>query len=80
MVDKLGYGPGNSMLAGIAIVLGIPFPVWLYFNGEKLRENNKYTRDSWLRANTLREKLESEANSRVTSQAVSRVASKEEQN
>ncbi|KAI0079771.1 multidrug resistance protein 4 [Panus rudis PR-1116 ss-1] len=37
MFDAMGYGGGNSLLAGLAIVLGIPFPVWLYFNGEKLR-------------------------------------------
>ncbi|KAF9051613.1 multidrug resistance protein 4 [Panaeolus papilionaceus] len=46
MFDKLGLGPGNSLLAGLAILLGIPFPVWLYFNGERLRASNALTRDS----------------------------------
>ncbi|KAH8804192.1 multidrug resistance protein 4 [Flagelloscypha sp. PMI_526] len=41
MFHKLGLGPGCSLLAGIAIVLGIPFPIWLYLNGEKLRKQNK---------------------------------------
>ena len=35
-----GNGGGNSLLAGLAIVLGIPFPVWLWFYGEKLRQRN----------------------------------------
>jgi len=46
MFDKLGIGPGNSLLAALAIVLGIPFPVWLYFNGASLRERNPLTVDS----------------------------------
>ncbi|KJA21402.1 hypothetical protein HYPSUDRAFT_140645, partial [Hypholoma sublateritium FD-334 SS-4] len=48
MYDKMGLGGGNSFLAGIAIVLGIPFPVWIYYNGEKLRAGNPLTRDSTL--------------------------------
>jgi len=44
MFHTLGYGGGNSLLAGLAIVVGIPFPIWLYFNGEKIRANSKYTR------------------------------------
>ncbi|KAF9482294.1 multidrug resistance protein 4 [Pholiota conissans] len=48
MFDALGLGGGNSLLAGLAIVLGIPFPIWLYFNGEKLRAGNPLTRDSTL--------------------------------
>ncbi|KAH8828660.1 major facilitator superfamily domain-containing protein [Flagelloscypha sp. PMI_526] len=44
MFDKLGLGPGNSLLAGVAVVVGIPFPIWLYFNGERLRRHNKHTR------------------------------------
>jgi multidrug resistance protein len=37
MYAKLGYGGGNSLLAGLAIVIGIPFPVWLYYAGERIR-------------------------------------------
>ncbi|KAF8967302.1 multidrug resistance protein 4 [Flammula alnicola] len=48
MFDKLGLGGGNSLLAGCAIVLGIPFPIWIYYNGEKLRAGNPLTRDSTL--------------------------------
>ncbi|KAH8828658.1 major facilitator superfamily domain-containing protein [Flagelloscypha sp. PMI_526] len=44
MFDKLGLGPGCSLLAGIAIVLGIPFPIWLYLHGERLRKQNKHTK------------------------------------
>ncbi|KAH9478455.1 Efflux pump radE [Psilocybe cubensis] len=48
MFDALGLGGGNSLLAGLAIALGIPFPVWLYYNGEKMRAGNPLTRDSTL--------------------------------
>ncbi|KAF9222102.1 MFS general substrate transporter [Gyrodon lividus] len=34
---RLGYGGGNSLLAGLAIVIGIPFPVWIYLAGERIR-------------------------------------------
>ncbi|KAF5344334.1 hypothetical protein D9758_013246 [Tetrapyrgos nigripes] len=44
MFVALGIGGGNSLLAGLAIVLGIPFPVWLYFNGEKMRARSKLAR------------------------------------
>ncbi|KAG6916740.1 hypothetical protein DXG01_005560 [Tephrocybe rancida] len=41
MFDALGLGGGNSLLAGLAIVLGIPFPVWIYYRGEAIRLNSK---------------------------------------
>ena len=44
MFDTLGIGPGNSLLAGLAIVLGIPFPVWLWFYGEKMRASSSLAR------------------------------------
>ncbi|KAF5381256.1 hypothetical protein D9615_008392 [Tricholomella constricta] len=37
MFDTLGIGGGNSLLAGLAILLGIPFPVWIYYRGEAIR-------------------------------------------
>ncbi|KAF9811719.1 hypothetical protein IEO21_06475 [Rhodonia placenta] len=42
MYAALGDGPGNSLLAGLAIVIGIPFPIYLYFRGEQLRQRSKY--------------------------------------
>ena len=30
-----------QLLAGLAIVLGIPFPVWVYYKGEAIRLNSK---------------------------------------
>ena len=30
-----------KLLAGLAIVLGIPFPVWVYYKGEAIRLNSK---------------------------------------
>lgn len=44
MFAKLGLGGGNSLLAGLAIALGIPFPVWLWFYGEKMRANSSLAR------------------------------------
>lgn len=38
MYDKMNYGWGNTMCAIIALLLGVPFPVYCYFHGEKLRE------------------------------------------
>lgn len=44
MFAALGYGGGNSLLAGLAIVIGIPFPVWIYFAGERIRANSSLAR------------------------------------
>ena len=44
MKAALGNGGGNSLLAGLGIVLGIPFPVWLWFYGEKVRARSTLTR------------------------------------
>jgi hypothetical protein len=43
MYNALGIGPANSLLGGLAIGLGIPFPVWLYFYGGKYRRRSPYT-------------------------------------
>ncbi|KXN89327.1 hypothetical protein AN958_05825 [Leucoagaricus sp. SymC.cos] len=40
MFEAMGEGGGNSLLAGLAIVLGIPFPVWIYYKGEEMRARN----------------------------------------
>ncbi|KIY43121.1 MFS general substrate transporter [Fistulina hepatica ATCC 64428] len=48
MYDALGQGGGNSLLGGLAIALGIPFPVYLWFYGEKLRMNGRLTREMTL--------------------------------
>ncbi|KAL5508004.1 hypothetical protein ACEPAH_5622 [Sanghuangporus vaninii] len=37
MFDALHAGPGYSLLAGLAIIIGIPFPIWIYYCGEKIR-------------------------------------------
>ncbi|KAG2124939.1 major facilitator superfamily domain-containing protein [Suillus cothurnatus] len=44
MIDVLGYGGGNSLLAGLAIVIGIPFPIWIYYAGERMRARSSLTR------------------------------------
>ena len=36
----------QQLLAGLAIVLGIPFPVWIYFKGEGMRARNPLTQAS----------------------------------
>jgi hypothetical protein len=30
----------------LAILLGIPFPIWIYYKGEEMRARNPLTRDS----------------------------------
>lgn len=44
MFDALGLGPAYSMLAGIAIVVGIPYPFFIYFRGEAIRLRSNLTR------------------------------------
>lgn len=47
MYDTLNYGWGNTMCAFIALLLGVPFPLYCYFNGEKIRNrfNEKFDSD-----------------------------------
>jgi len=44
MYQKLGNGGGNSLLAGLAIVIGIPFPIWIWFKGEDIRKRSSLAR------------------------------------
>ena len=44
MFAALGSGGGNSLLAGVAVVTGVPFPVWLYYRGEQARLRNPLNR------------------------------------
>lgn len=44
MFRRLGFGGGNSLLAGLSIVLGIPFPVFLWIYGERIRKRSSLTR------------------------------------
>ncbi|KAI0265179.1 multidrug resistance protein 4 [Gloeopeniophorella convolvens] len=44
MFHALGNGGGNSLLAGLAIVLGIPFPIFLWYRGEAWRARSSLTR------------------------------------
>ncbi|KAF8516470.1 major facilitator superfamily domain-containing protein [Hysterangium stoloniferum] len=44
MFAKLGTGGGNSLLAGLAILTGIPFPIFLWFKGEQMRLGNPLNR------------------------------------
>jgi hypothetical protein len=41
LYSSLGYGFGNTTLAGIAIVFGIPAPYVLWRFGESLRKRGK---------------------------------------
>ncbi|KAJ3288500.1 hypothetical protein HDU79_004812 [Rhizoclosmatium sp. JEL0117] len=42
MYDQMGYGWGNSMLAILGIVIGIPAPILLYIYGERIRAASKF--------------------------------------
>jgi len=44
MYAALGNGGGNSLLAGLAIVIGIPFPIWIWYKGEEIRTRNPLNR------------------------------------
>ncbi|KAJ7118564.1 major facilitator superfamily domain-containing protein [Mycena crocata] len=44
MFAALGVGGGNSLLGGLAIVLGIPFPIYIYYRGAAIRERSKLNR------------------------------------
>lgn len=37
MYDRLGYGWANTLCGILAIVLGVPFPLFIYFYGERIR-------------------------------------------
>ena len=41
LYEALDYGWGNTLLAGIAIILGIPMPLFLWKYGARLREMGK---------------------------------------
>ncbi|KAJ7194226.1 hypothetical protein GGX14DRAFT_378222 [Mycena pura] len=43
MFAALGIGGGNSLLGGLTLVLGIPFPVYLYYHGASIRAKSKLT-------------------------------------
>ncbi|ESK90159.1 mfs multidrug [Moniliophthora roreri MCA 2997] len=44
MFEAMGIGGGNSFLGGLAIVLGIPFPVWIYYKGAEMRARSDLNR------------------------------------
>ncbi|KAG9219127.1 hypothetical protein CCMSSC00406_0001537 [Pleurotus cornucopiae] len=44
MYNALGLGGGNSLLAGLSIILGIPFPIWIWYNGERIRLRSKLSK------------------------------------
>ncbi|KAG2038282.1 multidrug resistance protein 4 [Suillus americanus] len=44
MFATLGYERGDSLLVGLAIVIGILFPVWIYYAGERMRARSSVTR------------------------------------
>ncbi|KAK0192500.1 multidrug resistance protein 4 [Armillaria mellea] len=44
MFSALGLGGGNSLLASLAILLGIPFPIWIYYKGEAVRLKSDLSR------------------------------------
>ncbi|GFF71893.1 uncharacterized transporter C1529.01 [Aspergillus lentulus] len=46
LYTTLGFAWGNSLLAFIAIFIGIPSPLFLWFYGERLREKSTYARDT----------------------------------
>ncbi|KAF7302172.1 MFS domain-containing protein [Mycena indigotica] len=43
MFNALGTGGGNSLLGGLGIVLGIPFPIYLYYHGAEIRQKSAFS-------------------------------------
>jgi len=44
MFNKLTNGGGYSLLAGVGILVGWPFPIWIYYYGEKVRARSDLSR------------------------------------
>ncbi|KAJ7284441.1 major facilitator superfamily domain-containing protein [Mycena rebaudengoi] len=44
MFNTLGLGPGNTLLAGIALILGVPFPIFIYYKGAAIRARSDTSR------------------------------------
>ncbi|KIJ55217.1 hypothetical protein M422DRAFT_57770 [Sphaerobolus stellatus SS14] len=44
LYQTLGIGWGNTLLAGLVILIGVPFPPWVYYKGEAMRAKSKLTR------------------------------------
>lgn len=42
MLAKMGLGGTYTFLAGVMLVLGIPFPIWIYYHGEQLRKHSRW--------------------------------------
>lgn len=42
MIARMGLGGTYTFLAGVMLVLGIPFPIWIYYRGEELRKYNRW--------------------------------------
>ena len=61
MYDRLHYGWGNTMCALIAVALGVPFPLFCLFYGERLRlwANARFDRKQALKDARNLEKLKS---------------------
>lgn len=44
MFKALGYGWGDTLLAGIAILIGCPAPVLLWYYGERIRKASRHAK------------------------------------
>ncbi|KAJ1305705.1 hypothetical protein OPQ81_010440 [Rhizoctonia solani] len=44
LFNAMGIGGGHSFLAGVAVLVGVPFPIWIYFKGEEMRARNPLNR------------------------------------
>ncbi|EIM88767.1 MFS general substrate transporter [Stereum hirsutum FP-91666 SS1] len=42
MIARMGLGGTYTFLAGVMLVLGIPFPIWIFYRGEELRKHNRW--------------------------------------
>jgi len=40
MTTAMGLGGAYTFLAGLVLFLGVPFPIWIFYHGEKMRKRN----------------------------------------
>jgi hypothetical protein len=43
MIDAMGLGGAYSFLAGVLLLVGVPFPLWIFYHGEKMRKASRFT-------------------------------------
>ncbi|KAK7054628.1 hypothetical protein VNI00_003091 [Paramarasmius palmivorus] len=43
MISAMGYGGTYSFFGGILLLIGVPFPLWIFYKGEEIRKKSSLT-------------------------------------